>query len=166
MPRTRRVHRTGGTRWSTCLRVPDDPEAVAIEHVTPDVDGGRFAAKRVVDDRVTVEADVFAYGHGELAVRLEHRRKEERRWRAVWMVPLGNDRWQGDFTVDRIGEYRFRIVAWRHDVATWRRDVEAKLLAGQDVRMDAEEGARLVEEVVKRAERATPETESLLSWAQ
>jgi starch synthase (maltosyl-transferring) len=146
--------------------VPDDPEAVAIERVTPDVDAGRFAAKRVVEDRVVVEADVFAYGHVELAVRLEHRRKEERRWRASWMAPIGNDRWRGDFAVDRIGEYRFRVVAWRDHVATWRRDVEAKLEVGQDVRMDAEEGARLVEELVKRADRATPETESLLVWAQ
>jgi len=146
--------------------VPDDPEAVAIEHVTPDVDAGRFAVKRVVEARVVVEADVFAYGHVELAVRLEHRRKDERRWRASWMTAVGNDRWQGEFTVDRIGEYRFRVVAWRDDVATWRRDLEAKLDAGQDVRMDAEEGARLVEELVKRADRATAETESLLAWAQ
>jgi starch synthase (maltosyl-transferring) len=145
--------------------VPDDPEAVAIEHVTPDVDDGRFASKRLVEDRVAVEADVFAYGHVELAVRLEHRRKEERRWHATWMAPIGNDRWRGDFTVDRIGEYRFRVVAWRDHVGTWARDVEAKLEAGQDVRIDAEEGARLVEEVVKRADRATPDTDSLLAWA-
>jgi starch synthase (maltosyl-transferring) len=146
------------------LRVPDDPEIPAIEHVTPDVDGGRFAAKRVVGDVVVVEADVFAYGHGELTVRLEHRRKEERRWRATWMTPLGNDRYRGEFPVHRIGEYRFRILGWRDAVATWRHAVEAKLDAGQDVALDAEEGARLVEEVVKRAERATPETDALLAW--
>ncbi len=146
--------------------MPDDPEAVAIERVTPVVDAGRFASKRVVEDRVAVEADVFAYGHVELAVRLEHRRKEERRWRAAWMAPVGNDRWRGEFTVDRLGEYRFRVVAWRDHVATWQRDIEAKLEAGQDVRVDAEEGARLVEEVVKRADRATPETDSLLAWAR
>jgi starch synthase (maltosyl-transferring) len=146
--------------------VADDPEAVAIERVTPDVGAGRFASKRVVDDRVVVEADVFAYGHVELAVRLEHRRKDERRWRAAWMAPIGNDRWRGEFTVDRIGEYRFRVVAWRDHVATWGRDVEAKLEAGQDVRVDAEEGARLVEEVAKRADRATAGSDSLLAWAQ
>ncbi len=146
--------------------MPDDPEAVAIERVTPVVDAGRFASKCVVEDHVVVEADVFAYGHVELAVRLEHRRKEERRWRSAWMAPVGNDRWRGEFTVDRLGEYRFRVVAWRDHVATWQRDIEAKLEAGQDVRVDAEEGARLVEEVVKRADRATPETDSLLAWAR
>src|SRR3954469_4474394 len=166
MPRARRVHRTGGMTWSASLRLPDDPEAVAIEHVTPDVEVGRFAVKRVVGDRVVVEADVFAYGHTELAVRLEHRRKEERRWRATWMTALGNDRWRGDFGVDRIGEYRFRVIAWVDNLATWRRNVEAKLDESQDVRVDAEEGARLVEETVKRAERATPEADQLLAWAQ
>ncbi len=147
------------------LRVPDDPEIPVIEHVTPDVDNGRFPAKRVVGDVVAVEADVFAYGHGELAVRLEHRRKEERRWRALWMTPLGNDRYRGEFAVHRIGEYRFRIVGWRDAIATWHRAIEAKLDAGQDVALDAEEGARLIEEAVKRAERATPEAEALLAWA-
>src|SRR2546423_14656930 len=102
MPRTTRVDRTGGLRWSTCLRVLDDPEAVAIEHVTPDVDGGRFAVKRVADEAVVVEADVFAYGHVELAVRLEHRRKEERRWRATWLTPVVNDRWRCGGTLARV----------------------------------------------------------------
>jgi starch synthase (maltosyl-transferring) len=82
------------------------------------------------------------------------------------MEPLVNDRWRASFTADRIGEYRFRVCAWRDDLATWARDVDAKIAAGQDVRVDAEEGARLVEEAVKKTERATPETHSLLGWAE
>jgi starch synthase (maltosyl-transferring) len=36
---------------------------VAIENIRPEIDGGRFPAKRVVGERVIVEADIFADGH-------------------------------------------------------------------------------------------------------
>ncbi|MET0218267.1 MAG: maltotransferase domain-containing protein, partial [Burkholderiales bacterium] len=41
-----------------------------VEGITPMVDGGRFAAKRVAGDRVVVEADCFTDGHDLLAARL------------------------------------------------------------------------------------------------
>src|SRR6185437_7540750 len=47
--------------------MPDGPAAeqrrVIIEHVRPEIDGGRFPVKRVVGDTVIVEAAVFADGH-------------------------------------------------------------------------------------------------------
>ena len=49
-----------------------------VETITPSVDGGRFAAKRVVGDRVVVEADCFADGHDVIAVRLKWRRDNEK----------------------------------------------------------------------------------------
>ena len=41
----------------------DGRQRAVIENITPCVDGGRFAAKRCVGDRVAVEADVFVDGH-------------------------------------------------------------------------------------------------------
>ena len=41
----------------------DGARRVVIESITPCVDGGRFAAKRIVGERLVVEADVFADGH-------------------------------------------------------------------------------------------------------
>ena len=55
------------------------PSRVVIEHVTPEVDGGRFAVKRVVGDIVHVEADIFADGHDELDARLFYRHDGRRR---------------------------------------------------------------------------------------
>ena len=51
-------------------RFPDikpTTQRVVIEAVTPSVDDGRFAAKRIVGDRVTVEADVFGDGHDHVS---------------------------------------------------------------------------------------------------
>ncbi len=36
---------------------------VVIQAVTPEIDCGRFPIKRIIGDKVTVEADVFCDGH-------------------------------------------------------------------------------------------------------
>ena len=46
---------------------------VAIENVTPRVEGGRFPAKRVVGETVTVEADVICDGHDQISVAMQWR---------------------------------------------------------------------------------------------
>jgi len=49
---------------------------VVIEHVTPEIDGGRFAIKRTVGETVTVEADIFSDSHDAISCVLLYR--EER----------------------------------------------------------------------------------------
>ncbi|MGH8801110.1 MAG: maltotransferase domain-containing protein, partial [Casimicrobiaceae bacterium] len=51
-----------------------------IEGITPQVDHGRFAVKRIAWDRVEVEADCFADGHDVLACVLRHRKEDETAW--------------------------------------------------------------------------------------
>src|SRR5690606_30570990 len=53
---------------------------VVIESVRPEVDCGRFAAKRVVGDWVVVEADVFTDGHDRIACRLAYRGPGDTEW--------------------------------------------------------------------------------------
>ncbi|MFX8250645.1 maltotransferase domain-containing protein, partial [Acinetobacter baumannii] len=59
---------------------------IAIEQVSPAVDDGRFAAKRLVGDHIVVEADVLMDGHDQLAVRLLWRAQDEDAWQQVPMV--------------------------------------------------------------------------------
>ena len=127
------------------------PASIGIEHVRPDVDCGRYAVKRVVNDEVVVDADVFAHGHTEVAVRLEYRHERKRTWKPVPMEHLVNDRWIGRFPVDELGTYRFRIVAWVDELATWGRDFDKLLDAGVATDLDREEGARIAEQCAKRA---------------
>ena len=143
------------------IRGPEQLATIAIEGVRPDVDCGRYAVKRVVGDDVVVTADVFTHAHTELAVQLEYRHQTGRTWKSVPMQPLVNDRWSASFAADRMGEYRFRIVAGPDDLATWRRDFAKKLAAGVDSDLDREEGALLAEQCAKRAtgrDRAALET--------
>lgn len=117
---------------------------IAIEAITPAVDGGRFPVKRTVGEMVRVEADVFADGHDKLAVDLLWRAADDREWRRVRMAPLGNDRWAGELPLERLGRHLFAIEAWRDAYATLRDELEKKHQAGQDLALELEEARRFV----------------------
>src|SRR5690242_6772797 len=91
---------------------PLDPalfRRVVIEDVTPQVDEGRFPAKRTLGEDVVVEADVFADGHDALAAVVRWRRCAEETWTETPMAPLGNDRWRAAFTVTDYCDYEFTV---------------------------------------------------------
>ena len=93
---------------------------VVIENVEPELDCGRFPIKRIVDDTVFVEADVFGDGHDEVRARLLWKQDADPDWQATEMRPLGNDRWQGEFAVKQMGRYRYTIVGEVDHFGTWR----------------------------------------------
>jgi starch synthase (maltosyl-transferring) len=134
------------------MKLPEDGRRrVVIERVTPEIDCGRFPAKRTLGDRVVVEADVFADGHDALSAVLLHRREDEPQWTESPMRPLGNDRWQGAFTVTELGRHRYTLKVWVDRFATWRDGLAKKVEAGQDVAVDLLVGAALVDEASARA---------------
>jgi starch synthase (maltosyl-transferring) len=147
--------------------LPDSRRALArvvIEDVQPAVDGGRFPIKRVVGDRVVVEADVFADGHDVLACRLLWRADSAAEWVEAPMTPLGNDRWRAAFPVDSLGRFLYTIEGWVDRFLTWRRDLAARIAAGQDVPVETLMGAALIEEA---ADRATGDAaRRLRGWAR
>jgi len=135
----------------------DARSRVVIENVEPEIDGGRFPVKRVVGERVVVEADVFADGHDELACVLCHRAAGEDVWHEVPMRPLLDDRWRGEFQVDEVGRHQYTVQAWVDHFHTWTRDLVRRLAAGQDVTADLQVGATLVAAAAARAEGSAAE---------
>jgi starch synthase (maltosyl-transferring) len=124
---------------------------VVVERVRPQVDGGRFPAKREVGDVVDVEADVFADGHDELSCELRWRRRGGRGWSVSPMVPLGNDRWRGSFEVPEHGRYEFSLRACVDPYGTWLRDTQIKAQAGLELSVELLVGAELLETAARRA---------------
>jgi starch synthase (maltosyl-transferring) len=119
---------------------------VQIEHVTPSVNCGRYAAKAIVGDRVSVGADVFREGHDLVAALIQYQGPSTADWREEPLRLDVNDRWYGHFIVDKVGSWRYRILAWTDYYATWLDGVRKKHNAGQtDLDVDFEEGARLLE---------------------
>jgi starch synthase (maltosyl-transferring) len=121
---------------------------VAFEGVTPEIDGGLFPIKRVVGEKVQVEADILVDGHDLLSAVLLYRKEEEKEWSAVVMEPLVNDRWRGFFRVTEIGDYIYTLRAWVDRFRTWRRDLEKRIAAGQDVSLDLRIGVQLIEDAL------------------
>ncbi|GIZ53274.1 alpha-1,4-glucan--maltose-1-phosphate maltosyltransferase [Noviherbaspirillum aridicola] len=125
---------------------------IAIETITPAVDGGQFPAKRTVGETVQVEADVFTDGHDKLAVALLWRAADEAEWKEVRMHPLGNDRWGAIMPLNRIGRHLFAVEAWRDVFATYRDELEKKTTAGLNVSLELEEGRLMVEAAAAHAQ--------------
>ncbi len=142
----------------------DGRRRVVIEGVRPEIDCGRFPIKRVIGEPVVVEADIFADGHDALTARLVWRHESQRSWRGIDMEALVNDRWRGSFTVDRLGRYLYGLVAWVDPFKTWRRDLEKRIAADQDVDVDLQIGAGIVEAAARRA--AERDRETLIAAAQ
>jgi len=120
-------------------------ERVAIEGVSPEIDGGRFPVKRAVGDVLEVSADIFGDGHDKIAARLLWREADRNEWHAAPMEFLGNDRWVGRVPLTRNTRYLYTIEAWRDPYATWRNEVVKKRDAGQPVRLEIIEGRRLLD---------------------
>jgi starch synthase (maltosyl-transferring) len=124
---------------------------IAIESVSPSVDGGQFAVKRTVGDLVQVEASIFMDGHEKLAASVWWRAVDEDDWHEVRMHALGNDRWAASFPVLRIGRYEFEVEAWRDVFANYRDELGKKSGAGLDVTVELEEGRLMIEAAARHA---------------
>ncbi|HLY21984.1 MAG TPA: alpha-1,4-glucan--maltose-1-phosphate maltosyltransferase [bacterium] len=139
---------------------------VAIEAVTPQIDGGRFPVKRTAGETVVVECDAFADGHDLLAGVLRYRWEGDPAsagWSEAPLQALDNDRWRGTFVAAQTGRYRYTVEVWIDHFATWARDLAKRVDAGQDVGVDLRIGAELVRAAVFGARG--PDAEQLSAWA-
>ncbi len=132
----------------------DGRKRVIIEGVTPEVDGGRFPAKRTIGDIVRVEADLFTDGHDSIAGVLLFRYDKTSEWTEKPMTALVNDRWFCEFKVSELGRYRFTIHAWIDHWETWRRDLLKRIAADTDTPVDYQIGAVLISHAAGRASGA------------
>jgi starch synthase (maltosyl-transferring) len=136
---------------------------VVIEEVQPQVDCGRYPAKRTAGDTVTITAAIFGDGHDHVAARLLYRHTSEDDWRSTPLVPLTNDLWSASFTVDQLGDWSFTIEAWIDHFDTWHADLGKRLAAQpnsdtqtssaeqQDIPLALRSGAILLKQIAQRA---------------
>ena len=99
---------------------------VLVENVTPAVDGGPYAVKRVVGDELRVEADLICDGHDIVTGRVLYRAPGGSLWHEVRLQPLLNDRFAAAFTVDQLGVWEFTVEGCVDGFATWRRTFDRK----------------------------------------
>ena len=133
------------------LTAKDGRQRVIIEGITPQIDGGRFPAKRTIGDQVHVEADIFTDGHDSIAASLLAHREGAKEWTEIPMRPLVNDRWTASFRVGELGRYGFKVQGWVDHFETWRRDLLKRIQADTDTPVDYLIGADLIAEAARRA---------------
>jgi starch synthase (maltosyl-transferring) len=124
---------------------------VVVERIYPDVDCGRFPAKRVIGEALDVRADIFTDGHDEVSARMLYRGPNDTGWHSVPMRHIGNDAWAASFVPESLGFYTYTVEACLDHFKTWQHDFGKKLRAGQDVSVELVIGADLVKGVIPRA---------------
>ncbi len=129
---------------------------IVIERVQPELDGGRYAAKRVMGDTLIVTADIFADGHDLLDAALLIRAEDEAgdAWHETPMRAVDNDRWAGGAPLERNVRHRYTVEAWRDAWGSWREGIIKKVAAGVAVPTEIDEGKILLESTRERAAAA------------
>jgi starch synthase (maltosyl-transferring) len=148
---------------------------VIIEEVQPQVDCGRYPAKRILGDAVTITAAVFGDGHDHVSGRLLYRLSSETDWHFAPLTPLTNDLWTVTFTVDKLGDWLYTIEGWVDHFDTWCADLRKRLAAqptpdnpkasagSQDIPLALRTGALLLGQAAQRAK--DPDNELLAEAA-
>jgi len=137
---------------------------VVIENVKPEINGGKLPIKRVIGEKIVVQADIFCDGHYDIAASLLYRKANEEKWKEVLMRALGNDRWEGVFTVEELGSYYYTVRGWIDHFQTWQKDLKKRYEASHDIKVDLSIGSGFME---KAAERASgPDVEKLRTFAK
>lgn len=123
---------------------PEWVQPIIIEALSPEIDGGLYAAKAVAGDTVTVEADIYKDGHDVIKAQVLHRVLGSKAWKASSMMPTSNDRWQGSFVPKENARYEYTVTAWVDPIATWMRDTEKRALAGALANREVLEGLQIL----------------------
>jgi starch synthase (maltosyl-transferring) len=154
------------------MKPAEGRKRVIIEEIQPQVDCGRYPARRFLGDQVEISAAIFSDGHDHVAAQLLYKPEGETAWRSTRMTALTNDLWSATFTVDRIGAWVFTIQGWVDHFETWCADLKKRLdaqpdptspdparrdLPPQDIPLAFTIGAFLLDQAAERAKGADAE---------
>jgi len=124
-----------------------------VESVSPSIDAGPYAVKRVLGDELTVEADLVCDGHDVLTGRVMYRPRDSSQWREIRLAPLVNDRFAASIELDQLGVWQFVVEGCVDTYATWRRALERKQQGASpaDVIAHLRQGATVLRTTAGRA---------------
>lgn len=120
------------------------PSRVIIDRVLPEIDRGRFAAKRYDDEQIKITAHILVDGHDMVKGRVLLRHSSEQTPHILQLKDQGNDKWSTEFHLKKLGRYYFTVQAAVDRFGTWRADMQKKIDAQQNVSVDLLIGERLV----------------------
>jgi starch synthase (maltosyl-transferring) len=126
---------------------------IIIENVLPQLDGGVFAIKRIVGQKVRVTASVFSDGHDVIQCAVKFKHQSDKKWQEIRMIPADNDEWYCEFKVEKQGTYTYFVEGWVDYALNWQHGTERKIFDSQQVKSELLEGAEYVKEILKLASK-------------
>jgi starch synthase (maltosyl-transferring) len=132
--------------------IPKD-SYILIQNVHPQIDGGRYAVKRIEGDTVKVSAEVFREGHDIMRAELLWRKEGSKAWKRIPMAHVnpGLDLWEASFQPKKIGMHEYQIFSYTDHFASWLHDTKRKYEAGATLDSESTEGLQLMKEAAARA---------------
>ncbi len=131
----------------------------------PQVEDGRYPAKRVIGEKITVSADVFGDSHDVVKASLLYKAPSDKSMRAIPMNFLGNDHWKASFVPEEMGFYEYTIQGWLDHFTTWQLGLRKKFDAGQDLKVEYMIGADMLAKAATGAKAKAADAKKLEEWA-
>ena len=120
---------------------------IIIENVLPQLDGGSFAIKRIVGQKVVVTANVFSDGHDVVECCVKFKHEYDENWQEVRMTHIQNDEWIAEFQVDKQGYYTYFVEGWVDYALNWQHGTERKINDNQYVKSELLEGVEYIKAI-------------------
>ncbi|GGK49731.1 MULTISPECIES: alpha-1,4-glucan--maltose-1-phosphate maltosyltransferase [Flavobacteriaceae] len=124
---------------------------VVIENISPQLNNGDFQIKRVVNEIVTVNADVLTDGHDIIASAVLYKHEKAKEWSEVRMQSRENNNWQASFTVENQGSYTYKIIGWVDYALNWQQGIHRKIDDNQIVHSELLEGIDFLKKCSRKA---------------
>nr|WP_315214486.1 alpha-1,4-glucan--maltose-1-phosphate maltosyltransferase [uncultured Flavobacterium sp.] len=125
---------------------------IIIENVSPQLDCGSNAIKRIVGQKVIVTAAVFSDGHDLIECCVKYKHEEDENWDEVRMIPTFNDEWIAEFKVEKQGFYSYFVEGWVDYALNWQHGTERKIQDNQYVKSELLEGAEYVRAILNKVD--------------
>ena len=104
---------------------------VIIEDIKPVLDCGAHSIKAIVGDTISVTASIIGDGHDVIAACLCYKHERDKKWKESRMIPLENDLWQAEMTLDKQGSFQYKLQGWVDQPLNWQHGIGRKLDDGQ-----------------------------------
>jgi starch synthase (maltosyl-transferring) len=127
---------------------PQHFQSIIIEHVSPEINGGRYPVKREVGDRLEVSADIFKEGHDLIGAVLRYKKTSAAQWQETPLHHLNNDRWGGSIELTENTRYLYTVGAFVRTFASWREELEKKHGVQDDLSSELLEGQALLQATI------------------
>lgn len=136
---------------------------VIIDSISPQIDNGKYPIKRTVGEKVTVTAEVITDGHDEVKAVILYRKITDSSWIEAPMQVVSVDKWGGSFRIAEQVPYLYTVKGWVDHFTTWQKGLKKKFDDGQNVAVELEVGARMVEKAALKA--SASDSERMLRYA-